>query len=140
MLDPLVLLIDLLAVYRLTRLITKDTLLQEIRWWILQRWPNEGTEFPANIVTDINKANGALANGLPVFRSTKEDEDGDSIWLPLRTYKITELLECPWCASYWVAAIVVALRTFIPTPWGYVAVTLAFSALVGLIFTRLDNS
>ena len=41
----LILLIDILACYRLTRLITKDSLLQEVRWWILATGP-EDTTFP----------------------------------------------------------------------------------------------
>lgn len=136
--DPLMLLIDLLAVYRLTRLITKDTLLQEIRWWILQRWPNGDTEFPENIVTNVEKADGTLANGLPVFRSTKTDEDGDPIWLPYKTYKITELVECPYCASVWIAFGVLALRVWWDW-WQYPALALALAGGVALIFAKLDN-
>ena len=142
-LDPWILLIDLLAVYRLTRLITKDSLLQEVRWWILQRWPNEGTEFPDAIVTPLativgDLPRGTLESGTEVFKSSKVDSDGDPIWLPLKTYKITELIECPYCASVWLAFGVMALRVWWDW-WQYPAIALALAGGVALIFSRLDT-
>jgi hypothetical protein len=141
-LDPWILLVDLLACYRLTRLITKDSLLQEVRWWILQRWPSGDTEYPDNIVASTFQADGTvdttLPNGLPVFKSAKTDEDGDPIWLPFKTYKITELIECPYCASVWLAFGVLALRVWWDW-WQYPAIALALAGGVALIFSRLDN-
>lgn len=140
-LDPFVLLVDLLAVYRLTRLIVKDSLLQEVRWWILQRWPNEGTEFPDAIVSFRPSSEGGgayLPSGVEVYKSTRTDSDGDPIWLPLKTHKITELIECPYCASVWLAFGVLALRVWWDW-WQYPALALALAGGVALIFAKLDN-
>ena len=145
--DPLTLLIDLLAVYRLSRLITKDSLLQEVRWWILQRWPNEGTEFPDSIVVVVDPPTMPQAKTVygrieftdtTVFKSNKTDAEGDPIWLPLETHKITELIECPYCASVWLAFGVMALRVWTDW-WQYPAIALALAGAVALIFARLDN-
>jgi hypothetical protein len=135
-LDPWILLVDLLACYRLTRLITKDSLLQEVRWWILQRWPNEGTEFPDSIVEDKSDEGSVtlgrlVGTGTPVYL----DEDG---WKAEKVYKITELIECPYCASVWLAFGVLALRVWWDW-WQYPAIALALAGGVALIFSRLDT-
>lgn len=140
-LDPLILLIDLLAVYRLTRLIVRDTLFQEARWKILQRWPSSVTTFPDAIVEDKGNVDGhsyGRVGSQVVFLSNKTDEDGDPVWLPERTYKWTELIECPYCASVWVAFGVVALRVWWDW-WQYPALALALAGGVALIFSKLDT-
>lgn len=142
--DPLLLLLDVLACYRLSRLLVKDSLLQEVRWWILNRWPSAMTEFPDAIVfpggfdESGNITDPVLESGVRVFKSNKTDEDGDPIWLPLKTYKLTELIECVYCASVWIAFAVMALN-----PWHgwllYVGTSLAVAGAVALIFSTLDR-
>lgn len=44
---------------------------------------------------------------------------------------------CPWCLSFWVAAIVVTARRFVPRLWDPVARALAFSAVSGVITERV---
>lgn len=128
-------LIDVLACYRLTRLIVKDSLFQEARWWVLRRWPSELTTFPESIVTkDEEYPNrGWLTEPGPALFKT---EDGE--WVAEGTYKLTELLECGWCASLWVATGVVALRSLWDW-WQYPALVLALSALASLILSLADN-
>lgn len=82
--------VDSLAVMRLTRLVTKDTLLGTPR--------------------------GKLID-----------------WLEHRQHwKLAELIECPWCASPYVAAGVLLLRWRAPRAWHPVAKALAASHLAGL--------
>jgi hypothetical protein len=142
-LDPWILLVDLLACYRLTRLITKDSLLQEVRWWILQRWPSELTTYPAEIVDQIDTAAGVTtgqvaATGRLVYLSNEVDDDGENVWKPVKVYKWTELVECPYCASVWLAFGVLALRVWWDW-WQYPAIALALAGGVALIFSRLDT-
>lgn len=140
--DPLMLLIDLLAVFRLTRLVVKDSLLNGPRWWILNRWPSELTTFPDASVTDRRTVEGhtygQLATGVGVFLSSKTDDEGDPLWEADKTYKLSELVECPFCVSIWLAFAVVALRVWWGW-WQYPAVALALAGVVALIFARLDN-
>lgn len=136
MLDPLLLIVDLLAIYRLTRLVTKDSLLNVPRWWILRRWPSEDTTFPSSLVVDRVTSGGMELGVLsdsrvPVYL----DEEG---WKADNPHKWSELLECPFCASVWVAFAVVALRVWWDW-WQYPALALALAGGVALIFTRWDN-
>lgn len=50
--------------------------------------------------------------------------------------KLDTLLQCPWCAGFWIAAGVVTLRRFAPKAWTPAARVLATSAAVGIIATR----
>lgn len=142
MIDPLLLLVDLLAVFRLTRLVVKDSLLNGPRWWILRRWPSELTTFPDALVADRRTVDGhkvgQLATGVGVFLSSKTDDEGDPLWEADRTHKLTELIECSWCASFWVATGVVMLEAWWDW-WQYPALVLAFSAVTGLIARHWDN-
>lgn len=130
------LLIDVLAVYRLTRLVTKDTLFQEARWWILRRWPSELTTFPRAVI----KVEGTRAfledTGREVF--LVENGTADPDWMAVKPYKWTELLECPFCASVWIAIAVVAMRVWWDW-WQYPALALALAGLVSLVFLLADK-
>jgi hypothetical protein len=46
--------------------------------------------------------------------------------------KLVELLDCPWCTGFWVAASVVASRRIAGRWWGPVAEAFAFAAVTGL--------
>jgi hypothetical protein len=46
--------------------------------------------------------------------------------------KLVELLNCPWCTGFWVAASVVASRRIAGRWWGPVAEAFAFAAVTGL--------
>ncbi len=80
--------IDSLAVFRLTRLVTEDSL-------------------------------------PPVARARSEVMRSGPDWA-------AELIECPWCAGFWIAGGVVLARKYVPG-WGALATVLAHSALAGLI-------
>lgn len=143
--DPLLLLLDVLVCYRLARLVVKDSLLQEVRWWILNRWPSELTTYPGEIVvpprldSTVDTVLSTLKeSGREVFLSAETDEDGMNLWKPVKTYKLTELIECVYCASVWISFGVMALN-----PWHgwlmYFGTSLAVAGGVALIFSRLDT-
>ena len=140
--DPLTLIVDLLACYRLTRLVTKDSLLDQVRWWLLRRWPNADTTFPDQIVlereTSKGVTTGTLESGRLVFMSSQVDQDGDPLWMGAKTFKWSELIECPYCASVWLAFIVIGLRQWWDW-WQWMGLGLALAGVVALVFARLDN-
>jgi Protein of unknown function (DUF1360). len=45
----------------------------------------------------------------------------------------SELLNCPWCLSVWLGAVVAVLRRVCPRLWGLAAHALAASAVTGLL-------
>lgn len=62
------------------------------------------------------------------------------IWkrFPPKTF-IGYLFTCNWCLSIWFASLFTLCYTIEPTVTVYVALPFAFSAVAGLISTRLDK-
>jgi hypothetical protein len=50
--------------------------------------------------------------------------------------RLAAFITCPWCVSIWIAAAVVALTNFAPTPWQYAALGLALSGVTGFLAER----
>jgi hypothetical protein len=104
------LLVDALAVARLTRLVTKDKIADPLReHWIAEAFYATGITAPSP--------------GL--------DWQQMAVLDPL-TPKRASFITCPWCTSFWLAAGVVAARRLCPRLWSPVAEALAFSHLAGL--------
>lgn len=103
---PVLLILDALAVYRLARLVTTDTLLQPLRDRIRAPWRIE------------HHGNATVANG--------RRQSGLRWWL-------AELVQCPWCMSVWFAAGVTILQATVPAVWLYASVWLALSAVAGAL-------
>jgi uncharacterized protein DUF1360 len=53
--------------------------------------------------------------------------------------KLVELSECPWCLGFWVACGVVATRRAFPRTWAPVAEAFAFSAVSGLLASKVRS-
>lgn len=51
---------------------------------------------------------------------------------------LAELVQCPHCASFWIAVAVVAARILAPKWWRPLATALAFSAVAGNVSAVLD--
>jgi hypothetical protein len=99
------LLLDALTVFRLTRLVTADTITAPIR----------------------DRLTGETFSDLTV-------RDADGYRLPSVAHpKMAEFITCPWCTSPDLAVIVVALQSTIPSLWIYPAAVLAFSGVAGLL-------
>jgi hypothetical protein len=103
----LLLIIDALAVFRLTHLVTEDTILEPVR----------------ELLRGVSYENGRDEGG---FREKVAKRPSLAIWVT-----------CPWCVSPWCATVVVAAQSIFPHIWFYPACVLAFSAVTGLIATEL---
>lgn len=121
----LVLLVDALAVYRLTRLATTDTLTRPARAWLIER--------------SYRRA----GDGQRWAEGHTTAERGDcNAWDDLATSdpctpKLAALVTCRWCASVWAAGGVVLARCAVPDWWGPVGVLLALAA-VGTLLAGLE--
>lgn len=49
------------------------------------------------------------------------------------TSKLRDLLECPWCLSFWIGLAVVIAFVFVPDETVWACLPFALSAVVGLI-------
>lgn len=97
---------DALAAYRLTRLVTEDTITKPLRDEIVDR-----------------------GSTVPGFAGTGQ---------PGRGWRYAaKLVECPWCAGFWIACGVTIARRVAPRVWEPVAVALATSAAVGALAEEL---
>lgn len=66
---------------------------------------------------------------LPWLRDTVQNRWGHKAW--------TELMDCPWCAGFWISlGVVLVASSPIATAWQWLALPLAFSAVVGLLAAR----
>lgn len=118
------LLVDAVAVYRLTKLITDDSLTQPLRDRIIE-------------AGYIGEGRGERAKASAQQRWGTDDwQEGD--WqrvveedaLPP---KVAVLVTCRWCAGMWVSLGVVATRRLFPRAWPPLAEALAFSAGAALL-------
>lgn len=108
------LLLDALAAYRLTRLVTADTLTEKPRKLIvLGAYDRAGRPLPDQ------------AEDAPTAVDLVELDDHPP--------KLAELVTCRWCAGVWVSAGVVAVGTFLPGAWAHVSRALALSAAAALL-------
>lgn len=121
------LLVDALAVYRASRIVTADSITERPRAEIVRwsyggrlpspfRWSAERRRF----VTDQQPA-GVVAASSDVV---KVDDDPP---------KVAELVTCYWCSGMYVALGAVAARRWAPGLWGLLSRALALSAAGALI-------
>lgn len=124
---PLLLLvaIDVLAVHRITRLITTDLITIRPRWAII-RW--------AYLRSDVIGGD-ADAVASTVGNSAQLDSmvDADMVEDPDHVPKLAVLVRCLWCASFWVAIAAVAGHALAPAVWFPIAAVFALSSLSTLI-------
>lgn len=108
-LTALALLLDALACYRLTRLVVDDTF--------------PPIQAMRDRIVDRHTTELTQPNGIVVTRPGP----------------LAELVQCPWCASVWLGALVVALRWNLPEWWTPVALVLALSAVAGIVSLLVDS-
>jgi len=104
--SPTLLILDALAVFRLTRLVVLDAIADPIRRRLLGSRPG-----------------------------TTRTLSGERVLVVARP-RLAEFLACPWCVSIWAAVAIVALQAFAATACVYVTAVLAFSAVAGLLADR----
>ena len=110
--DPIELLVDLLATYRLTRLATADIISEPARQTAVTRLLRG---------SDVLDESGSDRTAQELVEAVKDPP------------KLARLITCRWCAGVWIAGGVVVARTLAPRVWGPVAKGLAFSSGAALI-------
>lgn len=119
--DPLELVIDCAAAYRLTKLVTDDSITQEPRDAII-RWAYRRKIGPWPIEVDgTSTAQEAIDRRPPGTWQDVVAADADPP-------KLAELITCRWCAGMYVAAGIVAVSRLAPRTWRPLARLLALSA------------
>jgi hypothetical protein len=115
--SPLWLIVNVLAAYRLTRLWVADMLpplprmRDAVESWAHARWA------------------GRDLTGDP------REPEAYRVWrIYGGTPPLAYLVTCAWCSGYWISLAVFLAASLIPTTvWAFLAVPLAFSAVVGLL-------
>lgn len=109
--------VDGLAVYRVTRLVTADTITEPVRWRIIEA---------------AYEAAGRAAT----WRDATINHGGtwdDVAHEDPNPPKLAVLVTCRWCTGYWVALLAVAARRFAPRAWEPIARASALSAVAALL-------
>jgi len=120
--------VNALAVHRITRLISADTIpvIRRPREWLLRRWPSSDTVFmPSEVVSVDDDLVVVDGTGTVVF------QEGDE-WFAIRPHWLGDLITCTWCVSMYVAPFVIAADYWLGW-WPWVAISLAFSSVTGLL-------
>lgn len=130
--SPLWLAVNALAAYRLTRLWVADMLppLPRVRraidTWATARWAPEAAQVRLNAYVHAREPGPRPPDGDADLVDTWTLYDGKA--------PLAYLVTCVWCSGYWISLAVFLLATLFPvTVWAFVAVPLAFSAVVGLL-------
>lgn len=129
------LIVDALAVFRLTRLITEDKVTEKARDRFLRRFPATG----GIISTDDGwtfQARGERTVAVDQLGLTVDVTGGvisDTDAIVLAGHPLGYLATCAWCVSPYIAVAVVCARRWAPAAWNPVAKVLAASAVAGII-------
>jgi len=145
--DTLESIIDGLAVYRLSRLVARDTFppVAHARTTWLEAHPLPGTLLP----NPVDKKNCRVGNdgslhgtityvvpgwlGLGTRVSARASTPDPELGWYADGSPLGELIDCSACNSVWLAAGVVFLRRFTPRFWSPIAALLASSAVAALL-------
>jgi len=106
-----------LCVYRLTHLVTSDTITLPIREWL----HGKSHQLQVREVLDHGT-------------SRQEERMGEKRGVHLVAW---QLVTCPWCVSPWIAAVCVVGLTYFASWFNYVALVFALSAVAGILSERV---
>lgn len=127
------LLLDAAATYRLTKLVTHDTLTVEARDAVV-RWA-----YGRSGLNPAELDQPALIDGIDLDRPGAWSEDVVQLDPSGRPPKLATLVTCSWCAGFWVALGVAVARRLAPRSWAFAAEVLALAAAAGLASERLQK-
>jgi len=113
--------IDAAAAYRLTRLVTADSITAPLR----DRWVEAA--YVAQGRAEQHRPHPVVPNAWSEEAMADENPP-----------KLAELVVCRWCAGMWLSAGVVAARRLAPDLWEPLATVLALSAGAALL-ARLED-
>lgn len=106
------LVLDAIAVFRLSRLVTDDIITQPIRARIIQ------------FAYDWRDGSSAPMSDASWDKQPEYDDDAP---------KLADFIRCYWCTSLWISAGVVLARRYAPEVWEPFATVLALSAVGSLL-------
>lgn len=118
----MLLLVDGLAAYRLTRLVTADVITAGRRDWFISEAYSRAGAGTHDVLTAAEQWGWTEA--------AMQDDDPP---------KLATLVTCRFCAGVWVAAGVVLARRVIPRQWAPIADMLAIAAAAALIAGLEDD-
>lgn len=111
------LVVNALAVYRLSILLSKDKITDPVRKWVWRRgYTREPLENMAPRMINVRLTGRRGKIGRAAY----------------------ELVICPWCLSIWFSGVAVCVTQLAPTAWQWIAVILAFSG-VTVVATRREE-
>lgn len=117
------LVVDAVATYRLTRLVTADAITAPVR---------------DRLIRDAYVAHHGEAVAVDMEAETPHDTWTDRAMDDDTPPPLAKLLTCRWCAGVWIAAGVAVARRVAPSWWGPVADTAAMAAAAALL-ARLED-
>jgi len=106
-----------LAVYRLTHLVTSDTITLPVREWI------HGKSHQLQV-------REVLDHGTSRQEERMGEKPGIALW-------VWRLVVCPWCVSPWIATLCVLGLIYFASWFNYVALVFALSAIAGILSERV---
>lgn len=110
--------------YSITRLIVTDgfPLFAKPREWVKERFPPEG--YTSKTKPPRGKANRP---------------GGGNTWYVYEGHWIGDLIDCPWCAGWWVGLGTLTAYWFQPAVTLLVLTPLALRAVIGVIANKLGD-
>lgn len=115
------LLILALGIYSLTRLITKDSLIDRQREWFFNHFPHEG-------FTTKKRPNPDRCT----FIVTGER------YYVTEGHFLGELINCPWCSGFWVSLLLFGSFVFWPVATTFLLVPFGLRVIPGAIESIID--
>lgn len=113
------LLILVLGIYSITRLITKDSIIDRQREWFFQRFPHEGFQ------TKIRPKRGTFI------------VTGDHYYVTVG-HKLGELVHCPWCTGFYVSLALFLAFWAWPITTTFLLIPLGLRVIPGMIESVID--
>jgi hypothetical protein len=115
------LLVDAIAAYRLTHLVTTDRITRRFRVWVAKREYGDlaRQHAPHEPMADVLGGSDAWWDERPTI-------DADP---PLGS----EFVHCPWCVGMWIALGITAARRYADQAWEPLARALVVSAVAGFL-------
>lgn len=121
-------LVDALACFRITKLVTHDTLTVDAR-----------QAFIATAYRRAGRYEWAMNHIRPPAEHLTVSWQEDVVPNDPDPPKLATLVTCPWCAGAWVALLVVIARRLAPRQWAFAAEVFALSAAAGLTAENLQK-
>lgn len=126
--SPFTFLVLALAIYRVTRLIVADSLLEPARNWLFGRFPYSGSFMDGGPEDKPKRAKRAA------FQNTGRGTEAR--WFVETGTFLGNLLHCFWCIGFWVSVVGTVVYGLFPTAGLLLSLPFTFSAITGFIASK----